>query len=70
MDLQFSIDQPFGLKLYPYFEKVYQIVVGRPAATFVFTPGVTPLSTNKEGELLSGTALVIHQIASSPASLP
>jgi len=48
MDLQFSIDQPFGLKLYPYFEKVYQIVVGRPAATFVFTPGVTPLSTNKE----------------------
>ncbi|KAG2188336.1 hypothetical protein INT44_001089 [Umbelopsis vinacea] len=48
MALQFSIDQPFGIRLYPYFEQVYQIVTGRPANTFVFAPGVTPLSTNNE----------------------
>jgi hypothetical protein len=50
MNVDFSIDQPFGIKLYPYFEYAYQIVSGRPAASFVFTPGVTPLSTNKEGK--------------------
>lgn len=50
MDLHFSIDQPFGFKLYPYFQTVYQIIVGRPTETFVFVPGATPLSTDKEGK--------------------
>ncbi|ORZ18632.1 GNS1/SUR4 family-domain-containing protein [Absidia repens] len=46
--LQFTPETPFGLRLYPYFEQVYQAVTGQKATDFVFTPGVTPLSTVNE----------------------
>ncbi|KAI8367471.1 GNS1/SUR4 family-domain-containing protein [Radiomyces spectabilis] len=46
--LHFSPETPFGIALYPYFEKVYEAVVGKPASSFSFTPGVTPLSTVNE----------------------
>ncbi|KAI8065883.1 ELO family [Gongronella butleri] len=48
MVLQFTPEQPFGIKLYPYFEKGYEAVMRRPASSFAFTPGVTPLSTIRE----------------------
>ncbi|KAI9323741.1 GNS1/SUR4 family-domain-containing protein [Dichotomocladium elegans] len=46
--LDFSQESPFGVRLYPYFEKAYEAVVGQPAADFAFVPGVTPLSTARE----------------------
>ena len=47
--LDFSQETPFGLRLYPYFEKAYQQVTGQNASDFIFTPGVTPFSTVNEG---------------------
>lgn len=52
--LSFTPETPFGLRLYPYFEQVYQAVTGQKASDFVFTPGLTPLSTNNEGKYFSG----------------
>ncbi|KAI9492415.1 GNS1/SUR4 family-domain-containing protein [Zychaea mexicana] len=46
--LDFSQETPFGLRLYPYFEKAYHAVTGHHAADFVFTPEVTPFSTVNE----------------------
>jgi hypothetical protein len=69
MNVDFSIDQPFGIKLYPYFEYAYQIVTGRPAASFVFTPGVTPLSTNKEGKESHHSYILPNQLLNLPYSL-
>ncbi|KAI8065885.1 ELO family [Gongronella butleri] len=43
--LNFTPEQPFGVPLYPIFEKAYETVMQRPASSFAFTPGVTPLST-------------------------
>ncbi|CAO3576623.1 unnamed protein product [Absidia cylindrospora] len=48
MPISFSVDQPFGVKLYPYFEKAYEAVVGEPASAFSFTPGVTPFASFNE----------------------
>lgn len=49
-NLDFSQQTPFGFHLYPIFEKAYQAVTGQAAADFAFVPGVTPLSTVKEGK--------------------
>ncbi|ORX46479.1 GNS1/SUR4 membrane protein [Hesseltinella vesiculosa] len=46
--IHFSPEQPFGIRLYPIFEKGYELVTGTPASSFAFTPGVTPFSTVKE----------------------
>lgn len=49
--LHFSPETPFGLPLYPIFEKVYEAVLGQKASDFHYTSNVTPLSTVQEGKL-------------------
>jgi hypothetical protein len=46
---KFSLETPFGVALYPYFDKVYTAVTGKSANSFAFVEGVTPLSTQREG---------------------
>ena len=43
-----TIDRPFGVELWPIFDKIYEKVVGTPAHDFHFLPGHTPLSTIPE----------------------
>lgn len=43
-----SADRPFGILLYPYFEKAYEAVVGSPASSFKFLSEDTPFSTDKQ----------------------
>lgn len=52
-DIQFSVDRPFGVYLYGYFDQLYAAVMGKSADTFAFVEGETPLSTTPEGTLLS-----------------
>lgn len=52
MDLQSlpipTIDRPFGIHLWPIFDKAFELVVGYPASQFKFVEGVTPMSTFNE----------------------
>lgn len=50
MVISFSAEQPFGIKLYPIFEKVYEATTGQPASAFAFTPGITPFASFNEGK--------------------
>lgn len=50
-NLHFTPETPFGLPLYPYFEKAFEAVTGTPASKFEYVPSVTPLSTVNEGKL-------------------
>lgn len=43
-----TLDRPFGIHLWPYFNKAFELVVGYPADDFRFQPGVTPMSTLRE----------------------
>jgi GNS1/SUR4 family len=43
-----TIDRPFGVELWPYFDKVFSAVMGYHPQDFEFTPHVTPLSSMKE----------------------
>ena len=40
-----TLDRPFGIELWPFFDSAYTKVMGFPPTKFVFIPGVTPLST-------------------------
>jgi hypothetical protein len=40
-----TVDRPFGVELWPLFEKVYTMIAGSSPNKFVFVPGVTPMST-------------------------
>ena len=40
-----TLDRPFGIELWPIFDKVFAKITGYAANKFVFVPGVTPLST-------------------------
>ncbi|KAF2467991.1 GNS1/SUR4 membrane protein [Lindgomyces ingoldianus] len=42
-----TLDRPFGLQLWPIFEKVYESAVGYKPQDFRFIPGVTAISTIK-----------------------
>ncbi|KAF9113718.1 hypothetical protein BGX27_000932 [Mortierella sp. AM989] len=55
----FSIDQPFGIKLDDYFIQAYELVTGKPADSFVFQEGVTPLSTQNEVAMWTITYFII-----------
>lgn len=50
-NLHFTPETPFGLPLYPFFDKAYEAVVGEPASKFSYIPEVTPLSTVNEGNM-------------------
>ncbi|KAL2118933.1 hypothetical protein VTJ04DRAFT_5892 [Mycothermus thermophilus] len=43
-----TLDRPFGIHLWPIFNKAFEKVVGYPADDFRFVSGVTPMSTLKE----------------------
>jgi hypothetical protein len=43
-----TVDRPFGIELWPIFDKLYELVVGTPAHDFHFLPGYTALSTIPE----------------------
>lgn len=47
--IQFSVDRPFGVYLYDYFDMVYTAIVGKSANDFAFVEGETPLSTTPQG---------------------
>jgi hypothetical protein len=44
-----SLDRPFGIYLHNYFDAAYQAVVGKPASSFRYIQGQTPLSENSTG---------------------
>jgi fatty acid elongase 2/fatty acid elongase 3 len=50
MSIEFSVDRPFGISLFEYFDKAYTTVVGQSAKEFTFVQGYTPLSTLPEGK--------------------
>jgi hypothetical protein len=43
-----TLDRPFGVHLWPLFDKLYTAVVGHSAEDFRFVAGKTPLSTFRE----------------------
>ncbi|MBE7182117.1 MAG: elongation of very long chain fatty acids protein, partial [Terriglobus roseus] len=43
-----TLDRPFGLQLWPLFEKAFELVKGYKPQEFRFTPGTTPMSTLPE----------------------
>lgn len=53
-----SIDRPFGVQLWPIFDKAFEKVAGYPASQFQFVAGVTPLSTFRE----TATFLVAYYV--------
>ncbi|GAP84146.1 putative fatty acid elongase [Rosellinia necatrix] len=48
-----TLDRPFGVQLWPYFSKAFEVVVGYPADDFRFVAGKTPLSTLRESLIFS-----------------
>ncbi|KAF9913858.1 hypothetical protein BX616_009441 [Lobosporangium transversale] len=57
--VNFSIDQPFGIKLDPYFNQAYEFVTGKSIDSFAFQEGVTPFSTSNEVIVWTITYLVV-----------
>jgi len=53
-----TLDRPFGVHLWPHFNKAFEAVVGYPADDFRFKAGQTPMSTLKE----TGIFIVIYYI--------
>jgi len=43
-----SSERPFGVHLYPYFEKAYEFATGQSASSFKYQRNVTFLSTDRE----------------------
>lgn len=43
-----TIDRPFGIQLWPIFDKAWTVVTGYPVSEFRFVAGETPMSTLKE----------------------
>lgn len=53
-----TIDRPFGIELWPIFDKVYTQITGSSTADFEFVQDVTPMSTLKE----TATALITYYV--------
>lgn len=54
-----SLDRPFGIELWPMFDKAYTAVMGYPPTDFKFVPGVSPMSTMKETLISLGAYYVV-----------
>lgn len=48
--LNFTPETPFGIELYPYFEKLYNVIANRKASSFRFASSKTPLNTDQAGK--------------------
>ncbi|KAI7875339.1 GNS1/SUR4 membrane protein [Lichtheimia hyalospora FSU 10163] len=57
--IQFSIDRPFGVYLWDYFDQLYTAAVGKSATDFAFVEGETPLSTVPEVAIGCVTYLLV-----------
>ncbi|KAF9936396.1 hypothetical protein BGZ65_002425 [Modicella reniformis] len=57
--VNFSIDQPFGIKLDDYFSQAYELVTGNPIDSFKVIEGITPLSTQRETVMWTITYFVV-----------
>ncbi|MBE3047085.1 elongation of very long chain fatty acids protein, partial [Candidatus Bathyarchaeota archaeon] len=53
-----TLDRPFGLALWPIFDKAWTTVMGYSANDFRFEAGVTPMSTLKE----TGIFVILYYI--------
>ncbi|KAL4918395.1 GNS1/SUR4 family-domain-containing protein [Aspergillus aurantiobrunneus] len=53
-----TIDRPFGIELWPIFDKAFELVMGYPANDFRFVEGKTPLSTFPE----TAAMLVVYYV--------
>ncbi|KAL6232093.1 hypothetical protein BDW75DRAFT_28144 [Aspergillus navahoensis] len=53
-----SIERPFGIHLWPIFDKGFEVVMGYPASEFQFVEGKTPMSTLKETAIM----LIIYYV--------
>lgn len=55
-----TLDRPFGIALWPIFDKAFEYVMGYPASEFEFVRSVTPLSTiESTGIMLVAYYLII-----------
>jgi fatty acid elongase 2/fatty acid elongase 3 len=54
-----TIDRPFGIKLWPYFDKVFTAIKGYHPQDFEFEPRVTPMSSLKESAAMIITYYII-----------
>lgn len=57
-DYRPTIDRPFGIQLWPIFDKAFEVVMGYPASQFEFVRGSTPMSTIEE----TGVLLVAYYV--------
>lgn len=53
-----TIDRPFGIQLWPIFDKAWTLVTGYPTSEFRFVAGETPMSTLKE----TGIFVILYYI--------
>jgi hypothetical protein len=53
-----TLDRPFGVELWPIFDKAFSYAAGFPATDFQFDAGKTPMSTLKE----TATALISYYV--------
>ncbi|KAJ2901501.1 fatty acid elongase (Gns1) [Zalerion maritima] len=53
-----TVDRPFGVHLWPIFDKAFTAVAGFPTSEFYFEPGNTPMSTLRETSIF----IVIYYI--------
>ena len=53
-----SIDRPFGIEVWPIFDKLYSSVRGFSPQNFRYVPGKTPMSTFKE----TATVLIAYYV--------
>ena len=54
-----TIDRPFGVQLWPIFDKAYTAVMGYHPQDFDFQPRVTPMSTLKDSALMICTYYIV-----------
>jgi hypothetical protein len=53
-----TLDRPFGVELWPIFDKAFSCAAGFPTTEFQFNTGNTPMSTLKE----TATALISYYV--------